>query len=192
MNKSTGLLIGTGHLDRSTMLYMLDIRKLTEHREGLLLASASVKDTARLWHKKIGHRQMRALLKWRDEGLVTGIPRSLQITDSDRHICDACARAKSTRHPMPKSAFKTKKMKSSARHNPRRTKVEPAVPNRGDEIFDEEPSKQLKFLRRLATAETLHKTIREISTDTKGPFEIKSRQESAYYHGFASPYLFFD
>ena len=31
VNKSTGLLIGTGHLDRSTMLYMIDVRKLTEH-----------------------------------------------------------------------------------------------------------------------------------------------------------------
>ena len=44
VNKSTGLLIGTGHLDRSTMLYMLDIRKLTEHRADIFLASAPLKD----------------------------------------------------------------------------------------------------------------------------------------------------
>ena len=130
---------------------------------------------------------MRALIKWRDAGLVTGIPRHLTITDKNRHICEACARAKATRHPMSKSSFRSKKMNkpSSARHNPRRTKVEPAVLNKVADIFDEEsPSKDLKFLRKLATAEPLHKTIREISTDIKGPFEIKSRHGSAYYHGF--------
>ena len=103
-HKSTGIVKGIGYLDKSTMLYMIDVRTLTEHREDLFLASAPVKDTATLWHKKIGHRQMRALIKWRDAGLVTGIPRHLTITDKDRHICDACARAKSTRHAMPKSA----------------------------------------------------------------------------------------
>ena len=56
--------------------------------------------------------------------------------------------------------------------------------SKGDEIFDEEPSKDRKYLRDLATAETIHKTIREISTDIKGPFEIKSRHGSVYYHGF--------
>ena len=183
VNKTTGLLIGTGHLDRSTMLYMIDVRKLTEHRVDLLLASAPVKATATVWHYRLGHRQMRGLLKARDEGLVTGIPKGVQITDDDRHICHSCALSKSTRHAMPKTAFKTKKMKSSARHNPRRAKTEKAVPN-GDEIFDEEPSKDRKFLRDLGTTDPLHKTIREVSTDIKGPFEIKSRFGSAYYHGF--------
>ena len=47
--------------------------------------------------------------------------------------------------------------------------MEPAVPNKVDDIFDEEsPSEDLKFLRKLATAEPIHKTIREISTDIKG------------------------
>ena len=184
VNKSTGLLIGTGHLDRSTMLYMIDVRKLTEHRVDLLLASAEVKATAMVWHNRLGDRQMRALLKARDEGLVTGIPKSVQITDKDRHICDSCARTKSTRHTMPKSSFKTQKPKSSIRHKPRRAKVEKAVLN-GDDIFEAEPpSQDRKFLRDLSTADPLHKTIREISTDIKGPFEIKSRHGSAYYQGF--------
>ena len=39
-------------------------------------------------------------------------------------------------------------------------------------------------MRQLATAEPIHKTIREISTDIKGPFEIKSRHGSIYYHEF--------
>ena len=90
-HKRTGIIKGTGYLDKSTMLYMIDVRTLTEHREDLLLASAPVKETAILWHNRLGHRQMRALLKYRDGGLVTGILKSLRITDSDRHICDACA-----------------------------------------------------------------------------------------------------
>ena len=37
-HKSTGIVKGIGYLDKSTMLYMLDIRTLTEHRDDLLLA----------------------------------------------------------------------------------------------------------------------------------------------------------
>ena len=38
------------------------------------------------------------------------------------------------------------------------------MPN-GDEIFDAEPSQDRKYLRDLATAEPIHKTIREFSTE---------------------------
>ena len=56
MQKSTGIIKGIGYLDKSTMLYMLNIRTLTEHKDDLLLTSAAFKVTGSHWHKRLGHR----------------------------------------------------------------------------------------------------------------------------------------
>ncbi len=178
-------------LDRTTNLYMFDIRTLLKP-ESANMISTTPKMTVSLWHKRLGHRSKRLLLLWRNQGIIRGIPAGLKMTDADQRICDACTRAKSRRHSMPKTSLRefTKTPKTNHVPNSMKPKIlqksELQLPVDDDlaNSDDEDSTVELNFFRNLSTARPVTNDIREVSTDIKGPFATQGRKGEIYYQGF--------
>ena len=111
-------------LDRTTNLYMFDIRTLLKP-ESANMMSTKPKMTVSLLHNRLGHRSKRLLLLWRNQSLIRGVPTGLKSTEADQRICDACARAKSRRHSMPKTSLRefTKSPKTNHVPNSMKPKI---------------------------------------------------------------------
>ena len=159
---STKRTILEAKLDRTSNLYMFDIRTLLKP-ESANITSTKPKMTVQLWHNRMGHRSKRLLLLWRNEGLIRGIPFDLRMTDADQRICESCVRAKNRRHSMPKSSLRelTKTPKTNHVSNLMKPKIlkkpELQLPDLIDDDLansdDEDSTVEINFFRQWSTAQ---------------------------------------
>jgi len=151
-----------------------------------LLGSAPVVQNLDLWHRRLNHFNKRNICRAVNENLISGIqPSTIKKSKQDACLCDACARAKSTKYP--------KNSKTSARN------VIAIHPNQLHSLENDEEDTASDFEsdadekniadnmlplhstpRDVAIARPLKNSISLICTDTKGPFRIAGLKEEIY------------
>lgn len=152
-----GKILAVSTLSAATNLYELDIGSLPVCHETAMLGSANQKVDLHLWHLRLGHRNERSIKRAVSEGLITGIEHSVvDRVKPNPHICDACARSKSTRGGEHRN-FKKECKKSKA---------------------------YVSHLKELSKAGPLKTVVPLICTDIKGPFRETGLNNEAYYQSF--------
>ena len=68
-------------------------------RERALLGSAAPTESLDLWHRRLGHRNMRDLGHAIRKNLLSGVSPKAAV-NSKHGVCDACAKSKCTRHSL--------------------------------------------------------------------------------------------
>jgi hypothetical protein len=190
---SGGTLVARAPLNAVSNLYELgNIQELIApaEEEQAMFASVPVKNTVTLWHKRLGHRSKRSIIRYRNMGRIKGLSESVKLTQKDQGICESCARAKSTRH----SFNKKRKVKASSSANSKKKKDKlisekidsSHISDSDSDNFDEVVNQPLisSVAKILAEAKPLRKIIPKISTDIKGPISVEGRNGERYYQGF--------
>ena len=77
-------------------LYLFDAKD-TPVVAHAMLASTAPKEDIHLWHRRLGHRNTRAILTAVNKNLVCGISKSAIAKPKPTSLCDSCAKSKSTR-----------------------------------------------------------------------------------------------
>ena len=156
-----------------------------------LLGSAPVVQNLDLWHRRLNHFNKRSICRAVNENLISGIQQStIKKSKQDECLCDACARAKSTKYP------KNSKTSASNIIAIRPNQLHSLENDEGDTTSDFEsdaddknkaeillPSKH-STARDIAIARPLKNSISLICTDTKGPFRIAGLKGEIYYQCF--------
>ena len=182
-----GTLVARAPLDGHTNLYQLkNIQSLIQPREQevAMLGSALIKEDIDLWHRRLGHRSKRSIIKFRNEGRIRGISRFVKLTAKNQGICEPCARTKSTRHRFsrrPPNKQPTVE-KQHSKLKPHTTKQEEPHDSESDEEEEEPLIKTVSKI--ISEAKPLNKVISKISTDIKGPFAVPGTSGEIYYQGF--------
>ena len=188
-----GTLVARAPLDRDTNLYQINnLQELIMHedKESAMLASAPVKLSLRLLHKRLGHRCNRSIIRYRNLGKIAGIPRTIKMTEQDKAICEACARSKSTRFRFLKAKNKQKPQFSpDSKPDFVKKDLKPVVSWDSDsELSDENEDSETKTLVSsvasiLSEGKPLKSTIPKICTDIKGPISVEGLGGERYYQG---------
>lgn len=76
-------------------LYCLELEERTE-KAGQASTTASLQE----WHRRLGHRDVKAIRRMTSEGLVTGM---IVKGKNDNIVCDHCLRGKMAQKPFPTS-----------------------------------------------------------------------------------------
>ena len=185
-----GTLVARAPLDPVTNLYQLDNIKQLTQPDHALLGSAPITEDIHLWHRRLGHRSMRSLIKHRNSGRMRGIAAHVKLTAKDKGICDACARAKSTRHRFKsKLPDRTKIIQSTKKPRKEDTyvKSDDIADSEGDDSDSEGGEKETlatSVVKVLTQTKPLRTTIPKICTDIKGPFSTPGLGGQVYYQGF--------
>ena len=171
-------------------LYEFDVTPLLQDNlASALLGSAPVVQNLDLWHRRLNHFNKRNICRAVTENLISGIqPSAIKKSKQDECLCDACARAKSTKYP--------KNSKTNASNiiaiNP--NQLHPLENDEEDNTSDcgsdgansvtENVVPVQSSAREIAIARPLKNTISLICTDTKGPFRIAGLKGEIYYQCF--------
>ena len=187
-----GKLVARAPLNPATNLYQLDniqtLMSASQVEDQALLGSAPIKEDIHLWHKRLGHRSKRAIIKYRNMGRIRGISKHVKLTKKDQAICDSCARAKSTRH-----SFKKRKIFQSEssttkdgqfENDTKRSKTEELIDDHSDSEDSDSNDDSLSAVQILSESKPLRSTIPKICTDIKGPFSVEGTRGERFYQGF--------
>ena len=100
-NKKTSLFFSA---KRQGNLYKIKLGDLSSQN---MSCSLSVKEHHQIWHKKIGHANLRLILKFQNQSHVRGLPK---LSYQDDSLCEVCQKGKQV-----KSSFKEKNVVSTLR-----------------------------------------------------------------------------
>lgn len=79
-----------------------NLYRLRFDNKALMIIKKHRKDCQHLWHRKLGHRDPKAVKQMKTKDLVTG----LEITDCGiRSVCETCIKDKMTRQSFPKKSY---------------------------------------------------------------------------------------
>lgn len=94
----------------SDMAYKFELQDLADMDgpvERVALGSMQPKEDLALWHRRLGYRNHRGIEHAISHGLMTG-PELSAARKSKHGLCDACVKAKSTRHSFSKAGIEAK------------------------------------------------------------------------------------
>ena len=181
-------------------LYEFDVTPLLSDNEvSALLGSAHVEENLDLWHRRLNHFNKRSICRAVKSNLITGVKITAVNELKDTHcLCDACARAKSTKYPKTRKTNNT--IIFSNNNDSDNNKAIFSNTNDSDEFENDESDlddnsgtnndllihNEPKYsnARDLAIARPLKQHIHLICTDTKGPFRIAGLKGEIYYQSF--------
>ena len=155
-----------------------------------LLGSAPVVQNLDLWHRRLNHFNKRSICRAVNENLISGIqPSTIKKSKQDACVCDACARAKSTKYP---KNSKTSASNVIAIHPNQLQSLENDEEDTTSDFGSDTDDKNItdnilpvhSTPRDIAIARPLKNSISLICTDNKGPFRIAGLNGEIYYQCF--------
>jgi hypothetical protein len=157
-------------------IYKCDLRDFT-NSEVALIGSVAPKESITLWHRRLGHRNLRDLQYAIDVPLLKGPSRFMKkLKKNDEPLCPDCARAKSTRFHFRKRKCSQDKFDDSV------------LPSSTSDLLnnfnEDSDGEECVDFQSDTIPRVLTKVIDQISTDIKGPFNIPARSGEVYYQGF--------
>ena len=171
-------------------LYEFDVTPLLANNEvSALLGSAHVEENLDLWHRRLNHFNKPSICRAVKSNLISDIKITAVKELKDAHcLCDACARAKSTKYPKTRKTNNNTIIFSNTNdidnnkvifsnnndidkfENDEVDSDDNSGTEHSDLLITNEP--KVSNARELAIARPLKQYINLICTDTKGPFRI--------------------